>query len=876
MTQIDPKPAKTFTGVARRTTRKSVKVVDSIAKYVISIGGVSVVLAFAAIVAALAFVVVPLFQAPKTAPRLNVQLPKPSPGPGAELRGMGIDEYLHYVWTVNGAGHLVVYRTAGGEMVKSDALSDSAPTAISVDHRNVAVGRADGTVRAGQITTEIEFIQQKTDAMEALQQGQTMAFNNGVVSLTPEGLARNFRVIADMGEPLTIGDTPSPIRLVDYAFSDRLEVIVAMRDDGKLFYSSVTKKGLGTKKRRVAENFEIAIPQTHQSKRAQALLVGLNGRMVYVIYPDGLTLRINTDDPAKAYVAEEVDLIADGSRALARAMMLLGNTTLIVTDTQGDVTGWFPAPFPKGQQPTTQDGSRLVLAHDLTEQGVAVSAIGTSTRDRQFLTADKSGTIVLRHMTSNTTQATLKPEQAAGIQAVTFSPNNKAIAAIDADYKLHVIDVDNPHADARMAALFTPIHYEGYAEPQHVYQSSAGTDDAELKFGMVPLIFGTIKATLYALLVGVPIAILAAIYTSEFMQPSVRAVVKPTIELMASLPSVVLGFIGALVFAPLVENWVTALLAMFIAIPVGLAVFGMIWQTLPPALAIRIPAIVRFAIMIAVSILIGIVTYMLGPTLEKILFYGDIRGWLAGRVGTGTPGWVVLLAPLISVALVFIYNGYIRRMVVAKVANRSRSFQGAVDLARFAAIAVVAIGIAVLIGLLLTALGFDLRKEFGGMGSVVGPYVQRNSLLVGLFMGFAIIPLIYTVSEDALNSVPGSLRSASLGAGATPWQTAIRVVLPVATSGIFSACMIGFGRAAGETMIVLMMSGRTPIVDLSMFSGLSALSANIATELPEAAKDTSHYRILFLSALVLFVITFFVNTTAEIVRMRFRKRAYQL
>jgi phosphate transport system permease protein len=143
-------------------------------------------------------------------------------------------------------------------------------------------------------------------------------------------------------------------------------------------------------------------------------------------------------------------------------------------------------------------------------------------------------------------------------------------------------------------------------------------------------------------------------------------------------------------------------------------------------------------------------------------------------------------------------------------------------------------------------------------------------------MGFAIIPIIYTVSEDALSSVPDTLRSAALAAGATPWQAAVRVVLPVAISGIFSACMIGFGRAAGETMIVLMASGRTPIIDMNIFNGLSALSANIATELPEAPVNTTHYRVLFMSAVVLFVLTFLVNTTAEVVRLRYRKRAYQL
>jgi len=143
-------------------------------------------------------------------------------------------------------------------------------------------------------------------------------------------------------------------------------------------------------------------------------------------------------------------------------------------------------------------------------------------------------------------------------------------------------------------------------------------------------------------------------------------------------------------------------------------------------------------------------------------------------------------------------------------------------------------------------------------------------------MGFAVIPLIYTLAEDALNSVPEHLRAASLACGATPWQTALWVVLPTAISGVFSAVMIGMGRAVGETMIVVMAAGNTPIIDWNIFNGLRALSATIAVELPEAVKDGTLYRILFLAGLVLFVMTFVVNTLAEVVRQRFRKRAKQL
>ena len=136
--------------------------------------------------------------------------------------------------------------------------------------------------------------------------------------------------------------------------------------------------------------------------------------------------------------------------------------------------------------------------------------------------------------------------------------------------------------------------------------------------------------------------------------------------------------------------------------------------------------------------------------------------------------------------------------------------------------------------------------------------------------------MLATLAEDALSGVPSQLREGSLGAGATPWQTAVRIIIPTAMSGIFGAIMVGLGRAVGETMIVLMATGNTPVMDWNPFNGLRTLSANIAVEIPEAPHGATLYRALFLAALILFVFTFLINTVAELVRQRLRKRYSEL
>lgn len=156
------------------------------------------------------------------------------------------------------------------------------------------------------------------------------------------------------------------------------------------------------------------------------------------------------------------------------------------------------------------------------------------------------------------------------ILSLTLAPKQDGVVAATNRQLWHAqLDPESLYPEATPATLFCPVWYEGYDKPQYVWQSSSSNDSYKPKFGLVPLIFGTLKGAFYSLLIGVPIALLAAIYTSEFLAPRLKMVVKPAIEMMASVPSVVLGFVAGLVLAQFVEQVLAAVTACAVTIPLA-------------------------------------------------------------------------------------------------------------------------------------------------------------------------------------------------------------------------------------------------------------------------------------------------------------------
>ncbi len=863
MQHVDPGFVRRAAPRRRRPRSTSPRVIwiNRVMTSVITFGGIGVILAVMGILVYLVVVVWPLFAgASLTAgPRYALLTPAET----SRIVYAGLDEYQVLGVCILSNGETLTFDAASGKILERRALFPDGPapvvSSVPAEGGHIAFGFRDGTVRLAGIAFDSEFLGK--DDVPVGPDG------TAVIQHLPSGEARRVTARITVDNPIPIGADGESVRLLDSRVGENESMLAALTGGGTLVMERVTSRTnlLTGEVVHDLSTFRASVPAGMADGPPAFLRITARGDQAYVAWADGTTLRFDLRDTNNPVVAERVDLTPETEATITAMRFVTGDQSLLVADSSGLTRAWFPA-----ERPGTEDGRQLVPAHALQAHPAPVDTVAVSTRDKTLATGADDGGIFLHHLTSDRTLAMVSLSTNTAVRALQITPKGDGLFALGADGTARRWSVRNPHPETSFASLFERVWYEGYPSPTFTWQSSSGTDDFEPKLSLIPLIFGTLKATVYSMLFAVPIALFAAIYTSEFLDPRLRAPLKSTIEMMASLPSVVLGFIAALVLAPLVESWVVAVLLVFGVAPLSALAAGYLWQMLPQQAVARLAGRVQFLLLMLVVGSSVFVAARLASPIESLMFHGNFKAWLDGRVGTGAPGIGMLAWPLIVVALLVADRRYVADWIHRRLPSMTSRREAGTDFVKYVSLLALSVGIAWAIAMLGSALGFDPR------GYLLGTYVQRNALVVGFVMGFAVIPIIYTIADDALAAVPHTLRSASLGCGATRWQTATRVILPVAVSGIFSALMVGLGRAVGETMIVLMAAGNTPLMDMNLFNGLRTLSANIAVELPEAVKDGTLYRVLFLSALLLFFVTFIVNTLAEIVRQRFRKKAYQL
>ncbi|MEZ6197687.1 MAG: ABC transporter permease subunit [Planctomycetota bacterium] len=852
-----------FTGRRReRKTRASVKWGDRLARSLITLGGIGTIVAVLGVCVFLVWVALPLFHSAEVKDERRI-VPRTSE---AAVVATKTDDSRVAAWKLLSDGSVETLRFDTREKIETLPGPEGAEvTAIAVDAAatEIAFGDASGSVRTGVLEFADDYLNldEAAEELQGLEEGEVAVWDRACISRIPGDLLRIDRVHFEL-EPAFVAAAGDPVVALDrIGGSDTVVVTLhrsgalrlhALRRETDMFSDEVTI---------TADSRDLVVPSgaTLRSVHFNDL-----GDQLFALREDGELLRYSLQDSTTVEPVERVNVVPEGQR-LTAAAFLLGRRSLAVGTDGGALSIWFGMK-PEGAK--TADGIVTRRVHRLAESGPAIVCLNGVKRSRILLAGDETGHVRVFYATTGEELLSVTLDGDRTPRVLSLSPREDSLIA-GADDATMVWDVDLGHPAATMASMFAKVHYEDYDEPEHVWQSSASTDDTEPKFGFMPLVFGTLKATFYSLLFGVPIALLAAVFGTEFLSKRTKNRIKPAIEMMASLPSVVLGFLGGLVFAPIVETIVPAVMSLLVTLPVCLALGAFLWQIVPRRRSVRLEPWrpVGMALALAIG---GALAFAVGPVVEKLLFAGDVKQWLTGQVGSAVGGWVFLTLPICALAVAVLGGRLTHPWLVRRTATWTRRRFATVELLRFLVLTVVVIGTALLLAWLISLLGFDAR------GTFIDTYVQRNALVVGFVMGFAVIPIIYTIADDALSAVPAHLRAASLGAGATAWQTATRVIIPTAASGLFSAVMIGLGRAVGETMIVLMAAGNTPIMDMNIFNGFKTLAANIAVELPEAPVGGTHYRTLYFAALVLFALTFVINALAESVRQRFRKRAYQL
>ncbi|MFJ7885890.1 ABC transporter permease subunit [Pseudomonas sp. NPDC096917] len=571
-------------------------------------------------------------------------------------------------------------------------------------------------------------------------------------------------------DPITLDPQGHPLDHVNLSVNDSTLVIAGSSGSQLSVLSLSSEENAMTGEVTKSEN-RIDLPQ--MTEKVKALYVDPRQQWLYVVngraQADVFSLRDKS-------LNGRYKLLEDANTEITASTQLVGGISLIFGDSSGGLSQWFMARDPDGEQRF----KHIRSFHMGTSPIVEITA---EQRRKGFLALDAAGEIGVFHSTAHRTLLVEKVAEGPGVMAL--SPRANRII-VEEGGKLLPLTLKNPHPEVSWSALWSKVWYENYDGPKYVWQSTAANTDFEPKMSLAPLTFGTLKAAFYAMLLAAPLAVAAAIYTAYFMAPSLRRKVKPVIELMEAMPTVILGFFAGLFLAPYVEGHLPGIFSLLVLMPVGILVAGFGWSRLPESIRLRVPEGWESLILIPVILFVCGLSLYMSPHMETWFFGGDMRLWISHDLGI--------------------------------------------------------------------------------------TYDQRNALVVGLAMGFAVIPNIYSIAEDAVFSVPRGLTLGSLALGATPWQTMTRVVILTASPGIFSALMIGMGRAVGETMIVLMATGNTPVMEMNLFEGLRTLAANVAVEMPESEVGGSHYRVLFLSALVLLLFTFIMNTLAELIRQRLRKK----
>ncbi len=742
-----------FNSPSARKYRKWRHIKDVATRYLMAFGGVSVIAAIVLIAFYLLYIVIPMFKYAEIEQIAMYSTPGSSE---TETLYVAMEEQREVGLRINNLGQIVFFNTVDGVIrstVDLGLADDVSITAVSngdQTERIIGLGLSDGRVMF-------------------FQHNYAVSFPDDVRLITPS-------IFYPFGnEPIQANEVGDNVIHLSVQYDSDAATIIAHGADSTVKVLNLTKE-----ESMLSDEVEITREEsliTLDTDDVVALRIDIEQREMYVADGLGNIYYYDISNKSEPRLVQKVKAVDDGIKITA-IEFLAGGISILVGDSSGQIAQWFPVR-------DADNNYTLQKIRTFNKQKSPITAIAPEYSRKGFVAIDESGKMGIYHTTAHRT-VLLEQINDYALNSITLAPRANAALIENDKGELQFWHFHNEHPEISWQSIWGKVWYESRDKPEYIWQSSSASNDFEPKFSLTPLAYGTFKAAFYAMMFAIPLAILGAMFTAYFMAPKMRQVVKPTIEIMEALPTVILGFLAGLWLAPFVEQHLPGMFIMLCFVPLSILLAAAGWEFVPSHVRHKVPDGWEAALLIPVIIIAVTISIQLSGPIENLFFGGNTPLWLTTEMGI--------------------------------------------------------------------------------------TYDQRNSMVVGFAMGFAVIPTIFSISEDAIYSVPKQLTTGSLALGATSWQTMMRVIILTASPGIFSAVMIGLGRAVGETMIVVMATGNTAIMDMSIFEGFRALSANIAVEMPETEVDSTHYRILFLGALVLFAVTFFFNTVAEVVRQRLRTK----
>lgn len=743
-----------FNSKSASTYRKYRHVKDVATGYLMAVGGIGVIVAIVLIAFYLLYVVIPMFKSAHIEKVASYSVP--AQDNSGKTLVYALEEQREVAMRVNDQGLVVFFSAKEGEIIKTYDF-------------NIPEGVEITSLAMGDQTTRVLGLGLSNGSVILFTHEYAVTYPDDKRLITPS-------VFFPFGEqPIQILPTGDEVKQLSVQYSEDEATIVAHGSQAEINLINIIKE----------ENMlsdEVEITREENTLLIDAaeivdLKMDIEQRELYVADAYGHVYFYDISNKTESRLVQKVKAVDDGVEITA-IDFLAGGISILIGDSSGQIAQWFPVR-------DDENNYTLEKIRYFDDQTAAITAIAPEHSRKGFVAVDENGELGIYHTTAHRTVALEQIDDHA-LNKIILSPRaNAALIENDAG-QVQFWHFDNEHPEISFQSIWGKVWYESRQQPEYIWQSSSASSDFEPKFSLTPLAYGTFKASFYAMMFAIPLAILGAMFTAYFMAPKMRQIVKPTIEIMEALPTVILGFLAGLWLAPFTETHLPGMFALIICVPLSIILAAAVWEFVPDNIKHKIPDGWEAALLMPVVIVAAAFAIGISQPIENAFFGGNMPLWLSTEMGI--------------------------------------------------------------------------------------TYDQRNSMVVGFAMGFAVIPTIFSISEDAIYSVPKHLTTGSLALGATPWQTMTKVVLLTASPGIFSAVMIGLGRAVGETMIVVMATGNTAIMDMSIFEGFRAMSANIAVEMPETEVDSTHYRILFLGALVLFAITFFFNTVAEVVRQRLRTK----